>query len=587
MNMGDCAFLCLDVGARGAKGMAVRVLGGQIAQSAITECESDDPAFAVKFVTDFLESQIGSRFDSAFACGGTVRPSFEIIEKRQTWKTEHKITKEDAARMISDVAASASENATHVIPLRYYTTMSRDAPTPVGCTAMDARGVFGVISYPQESIMDVMSALRAAHLECAGFFDASFLCAHAARQKKQTVMIVDMGYFNTTASIWNTRGPVAMVNISVGMRDAVKAVSEKTGLDMAESVRLMKSCLNAAPKDSDRFEIADVAYSLSRADISDAALPAIYGILENIRENLSDDIEKYSPELIMLCGGGSEIQSITSLFHEVFLCPAESLGSFGALRALASCIWSENSESAKKHRARRSKILSIAKLFYPGARKKRPKFVPILPSTLAFDMTDPATYSKFESAGISAIHCDIMDGFYVDRVFGGIESLKMIRSKTKAALHVHLMTEAPLAWAQSACEAGADCVLVSAGTSGVRAALKKIKSMGKKCGVALHPNQQPEILTKVLREIDEVLVMSMPKPGFGSTEFLPDTEYRISTLANTRKKYGLKFKISVDGGITPETAKKCWKAGADLLVSGTYLATAADFPLSVASLMNK
>ena len=64
------------------------------------------------------------------------------------------------------------------------------------------------------------------------------------------------------------------------------------------------------------------------------------------------------------------------------------------------------------------------------------------------------------------------------------------------------------------------------------------------------------------------------------------TIQKIKTLNYTRKKHGLKYLISVDGGINPETAKLCWEAGADLLVSGSYLAKSPDFPLAVQSLLN-
>ncbi|MBQ3785169.1 MAG: ribulose-phosphate 3-epimerase, partial [Alphaproteobacteria bacterium] len=62
---------------------------------------------------------------------------------------------------------------------------------------------------------------------------------------------------------------------------------------------------------------------------------------------------------------------------------------------------------------------------------------------------------------------------------------------------------------------------------------------------------------------------------------------KIKILNFTRKKHGLKYLISVDGGINPDTAKLCWDAGADLLVSGSYLAKAPDFPLAVQSLLNR
>jgi ribulose-phosphate 3-epimerase len=47
----------------------------------------------------------------------------------------------------------------------------------------------------------------------------------------------------------------------------------------------------------------------------------------------------------------------------------------------------------------------------------------------------------------------------------------------------------------------------------------------------------------------------------------------------------LKYTISVDGGINDKTAQLCWDAGADMLVCGSYLARAHDFPLAVQSLL--
>ncbi|MFQ6703581.1 MAG: ribulose-phosphate 3-epimerase, partial [Alphaproteobacteria bacterium] len=76
-------------------------------------------------------------------------------------------------------------------------------------------------------------------------------------------------------------------------------------------------------------------------------------------------------------------------------------------------------------------------------------------------------------------------------------------------------------------------------------------------------------------------------PGAAGQDFRPDCLHKISVLAATRKKYGLKFLISVDGGINDKTAQMCWGAGADLLVSGSYLANSPDFPLAVQSLLKR
>ena len=184
------------------------------------------------------------------------------------------------------------------------------------------------------------------------------------------------------------------------------------------------------------------------------------------------------------------------------------------------------------------------------------------------------------------IHVDIMDGFYVDNISGSIEELSNIRTKTKSYLHVHLMTESPSIWARDAINAGADTIIISTNTSGVRDAINIIKSAGKRCGIALNPDSNIEILKPILTQIDEIMVMGV-EPGAAGQKFDERTIQKIKILNFTRKKHGLKYLISVDGGINPDTAKLCWDAGADLLVSGSYLAKAPDFPLAVQSLLNR
>jgi ribulose-phosphate 3-epimerase len=177
-----------------------------------------------------------------------------------------------------------------------------------------------------------------------------------------------------------------------------------------------------------------------------------------------------------------------------------------------------------------------------------------------------------------------MDGFYAPQIVSGIDEIRFIRAHTDAHLHVHLMTENPVEWARAAIDAGADTIILSSGTSGVIRALREIKSIGKRCGIALHPNSTIDILAPVLRELDEIMLMSVV-PGASGQEFIPGTLNRISALHNTRKKYNLKFKISVDGGINPDTAKQCWARGADFLVAGSYLAKAPDFAIAVQELI--
>jgi ribulose-phosphate 3-epimerase len=274
--------------------------------------------------------------------------------------------------------------------------------------------------------------------------------------------------------------------------------------------------------------------------------------------------------------------------ERAFNLPVENLGENASINALSEYIWAshlpERNAYIQKQQKFQNIIEKITGLFRRKKKNKKQKFVPILPSTLCFNMNDMTTYTMFASAGISMIHVDIMDGFYVDRIAGGIEELSNIRTKTKSHLHVHLMTESPSVWARDAINAGADTVIISTNTSGVKEAINIVKSAGKRCGIALNPDSNVEILKPVLTQIDEIMVMAV-KPGAAGQAFDENAIKKIKILDFTRKKHGLKYVISVDGGINPDTAKLCWNAGADLLVSGSYLAKAPDFPLAVQSLL--
>ena len=343
----------------------------------------------------------------------------------------------------------------------------------------------------------------------------------------------------------------------------------------------------------DRFTPADASEkfaSFSRADINDIFIPTLKELIATIYEESIKYIEQYKPEKIVLTGGGATINNINNIFEHVFKLPVDNMGDSATLNALSEYIWNtylpERNAYIEKQEKVQNIIDKITGIFKHKKKPKKRKFIPIMPSTLCFNMDDMTTYSLFASAGISMIHVDIMDGFYVDKIAGGINELANIRSKTKSHLHVHLMTESPSVWARDAINAGADTVIVSTNTSGVKNAIKIIKDSGKRAGIALNPESNVEILIPILKQIDEVMIMAV-KPGAAGQDFDENILQKIKTLNYTRKKHGLKYLISVDGGINPDTAKLCWNAGADLLVSGSYLANATDFPLAVQSLLNR
>ncbi len=587
MNLFDSSFLCLDIGSHAVRAVAHRVKSGRITKSAITSAQSADPVFAIKSVVDELERQIGGRFDSAYITGNFGRAEFEMSAKSTQWSSEHRITAPDVRNQITQISPPDGFYPMHIIPLRYDTSVARNLLTPVGYVDRHLASVFGTIFYEDAKMRDIFEWLRAAHIQADAFFDPSYLMDTVFRDKKQNAMFIDMGGEFTTVSIWSGRGPVFFKKIPLGQIAITKSVSVTLGICVSDAERIKCSVTNADTGDMDRFTPADSAYDFSRADMNDVVMPMLMEIISEIKESATTDIAKYSPSKIFLCGGGSGIKGIDDLIEITFGIPVQNLGADAAARALSAHVWAEQSGRVKTYLARRERFGRLASkitTIFQRKEKKTTRFIPIMPTTLSFNMKSPATYELFKSGGISMIHVDVMDGFFVDRVVGGIEELKQIREHTDAHLHVHLMTESPAVWAAAAANAGADTIIVSTNTAGVRSALRKIREMGKRSGIALNPESGVDILKPVLKEIDEVLVMSV-KPGAGGQKFDEGALNKISVLANTRKRYGLKFKISVDGGINPETAQMCWAAGADFLASGSYLAHSADFPIAVQSLM--
>lgn len=590
MNLADSSFLCLDIGTSGVRGIAHRIRSGHIAKSAMYEIDSFDTVFALKSVIDELEHQIGDSFDSAYITGNFGSAIFKISPKAKKWRGEHKINQSDVASMISQITPPDGYYPIHIIPLRYETPNIPKLYTPIGYTDTGLTAIFGAIFYSTDSMSEMTSTLHAAHIQPYSFYDPQFLQNAMHHKKKQAEMYIDFGAQFTSVSIWLDNGPIFFQKIPFGGTDVTNDIAEKLNITFDEAERIKKNVGGLMPKEMDRFTPADTAYDFSRADINNIIVPNIIDVCERIKEACATPFKHTTPNQIIISGGGAEMEAMTDFIENLFGIPVKNATRQASVQALSEYIWNAESNHRKAYEARSAKLNNIytriTSIFKPRKKKQKIQFVPIMPSTLCFDMKNAATYSTFRAGGISMIHVDIMDGLYVENIRGSISELKYIRAHTPAHLHVHLMTESPDVWATDAIQAGANTIIVSTNTSGVRAAIRTIHAAGRRAGVALNPDSSIEILKPIIREIDEIMIMAVA-PGAAGQEFDDNCLRKISALVATRKKYGLKYLISVDGGINAETAQKCWKAGADLLVSGSYLAKSSDFPLAVQSLLKQ
>jgi len=206
----------------------------------------------------------------------------------------------------------------------------------------------------------------------------------------------------------------------------------------------------------------------------------------------------------------------------------------------------------------------------------------VAPSILACDFSRLAEECRrAEDAGADSLHVDVMDGHYVRNISIGPMIVEAVRRSTKLPLNVHLMIDQPEVYAADFCEAGADWVIVHPEASGDPAeALQTVRAKGVKTGVALNPETPVAAAKEFLGNVDFVLIMSVD-PGWGGQAFMTEVLPKFAE-AKTLSQEGTT--LGVDGGINIETGREAARAGANLLIAGTFLFRSDDMPGRVAAL---
>lgn len=196
----------------------------------------------------------------------------------------------------------------------------------------------------------------------------------------------------------------------------------------------------------------------------------------------------------------------------------------------------------------------------------------IAPSILSADFANLERDIRFvEENGADYIHVDVMDGQFVPNITFGPNVVQAIRPITKLPLDVHLMIVQPENFIDAFAAAGSDIIGVHLeATAHIYRAIQMIKEKNVKAEVVLNPGTPVTAIEPVLPIIDQVLVMTV-NPGFGGQVFIEPMLEKIQTLADLKEKYGYHYKIEVDGGIVPETARLCQAAGAEVFVAGSYV----------------
>ena len=195
-----------------------------------------------------------------------------------------------------------------------------------------------------------------------------------------------------------------------------------------------------------------------------------------------------------------------------------------------------------------------------------------------------------ESIGAPLIHIDVMDGKFVKNESFGVDFVKDVHNKHNMLNDTHIMIEKPWEMVDDFIKAGSNIITfhleACPSEKDVRETIKKIHDGGAYVGIAIKPHTSTNALLPYVNDVDLILVMCV-EPGWGGQKFLPETYERISDVKSMIRSRGSKALLQVDGGINDITGPASIKAGADILVTGTYLFGDETPEIRAAKILNK
>ena len=196
----------------------------------------------------------------------------------------------------------------------------------------------------------------------------------------------------------------------------------------------------------------------------------------------------------------------------------------------------------------------------------------VSPSLLAANFVDlQSDIEMINRSEADWLHLDVMDGVFVPNISFGFPVINAVSKICSKPLDVHLMIVQPERYVAETAKTGAMMMNVHyEACTHLNRTIHEIHMAGMKAGVTLNPSTPVCMLEDVISDLDMVLLMSV-NPGFGGQKFIENTIAKTQRLKELILKHNSKALIEVDGGVQEETAPRLVKAGADILVSGSYI----------------
>lgn len=184
------------------------------------------------------------------------------------------------------------------------------------------------------------------------------------------------------------------------------------------------------------------------------------------------------------------------------------------------------------------------------------------------------------------LHLDVMDGVFVPNISFGFPVMKAVAKRCTKPLDVHLMIVQPDKWIPQVRDLGAEIMNVhQEACPQLHSVVQRIHAAGMKAGVTINPATPVNALVDIVEDVDLVLIMSV-NPGFGGQKFIQHAVKKVQELRTLIDSTGSKAMIEVDGGVNLETGAQLAKAGADILVAGSFVFGAQDPEATIKALHN-